>query len=48
VGLTVTNFADKLSELNTVSAQLDGGTRYPVFTGQVENNFNELNIFIGS
>ena len=48
VQTTQTNFGDNLSELNAAYAQIDGGTLYLMITGQVENNFNKLNIFIDS
>ena len=43
-----TNFGDNLSELNAAYAQVSGGVLYLAITGQVENNFNKLNIFIDS
>jgi hypothetical protein len=43
-----TNFGDNFSELNAAYAQIEGGTLYLILTGQVENNFNKLNIFIDS
>jgi len=43
-----TNFGDNSSELDAAYAQIDGGTLYLMLTGQVENNFNKLNIFIDS
>lgn len=43
-----TQFGDNFSELNAAYAQVDGGTLYLLLTGQVENNFNKLNIFIDS
>lgn len=43
-----TQFGDNLSELNAGYAQISGGNLHLVLTGQVENNFNKLNIFIDS
>jgi hypothetical protein len=43
-----TQFGDNLSELNAAYAQVDSGVLYLLLTGQVENNFNKLNIFIDS
>jgi hypothetical protein len=43
-----TGFGDNLSELNAGYARIDGGNLVLVLTGQVENNFNKLNIFIDS
>lgn len=43
-----TNFGDNLSELDAGYVQLDGTNLNLVLTGQVENNFNKLNIFIDS
>jgi hypothetical protein len=36
------------SELDAAWAQIDGGTLYLTLTGNLENNFNKLNIFIDS
>jgi hypothetical protein len=36
------------SELDAAWAQIDGGTLYLMLTGNLENNFNKLNIFIDS
>lgn len=43
-----TGFGDNFSELNALYAQIDGGNLYLVLTGNVESNFNKLNIFIDS
>ena len=43
-----TGFGDNLSELNAAYARIDGSNLVFVLTGQVENNFNKLNIFIDS
>jgi len=43
-----TQFGDNLSELNAGYASISGGNLYLLLTGQVENNFNKLNIFIDS
>jgi hypothetical protein len=43
-----TQFGDNLSELNAGYARIDGSNLVFVLTGQVENNFNKLNIFIDS
>jgi hypothetical protein len=43
-----TQFGDNLSELNAGYARIDGNNLVFVLTGQVENNFNKLNIFIDS
>ena len=43
-----TQFGDNLSELDAAYAQIDQGVLYLMLTGQVENNFNKLNIFIDS
>ena len=40
-----TGFGDNQSELNAAYAQISGGTLYLTITGQVESNFNKLNIF---
>jgi hypothetical protein len=36
------------SELDAAYARIDGGTLYLMLTGNLENNFNKLNIFIDS
>jgi hypothetical protein len=41
-----TQFGDNLSELNAAYSKIEGGVLYLALTGQVENNFNKLNIFI--
>jgi hypothetical protein len=41
-----TQFGDNLSELNAAYARIDGGTLWLTLTGNIENNFNKLNIFI--
>ena len=41
-----TSFGDNLSELNAGYGQVIGGTLYLTITGQVENNFNKLEIWI--
>jgi hypothetical protein len=43
-----TQFGDNLSELNAAYAQIDDGVLYLMLTGQVENNYNKLNVFIDS
>lgn len=43
-----TQFGDNLSELNAGYARIEGGTLYVLLTGNLENNFNKLNIFIDS
>ena len=43
-----TQFGDNLSELNAGYAGISGGNLHLLLTGQVENNFNKLNIFIDS
>ena len=43
-----TQFGDNLSELNAAYAQVDSGVLYLTLTGQIENNFNKLNVFIDS
>lgn len=40
-----TGFGDNQSELNAAYARVDAGVLYLTLTGQVENNFNKLNIF---
>lgn len=41
-----TGFGDNASELNAAYAHIEGGTLYLMLTGNLENNFNKLNIFI--
>jgi hypothetical protein len=43
-----TQFGDNLSELNAAWAQVQGGVLYLTLTGNLESNFNKLNIFIDS
>jgi hypothetical protein len=43
-----TQFGDNFSELNAGYAAIEGGNLHLLLTGQVENNFNRLNIFIDS
>lgn len=43
-----TQFGDNFSELNAAWAQIDSGTLFLVITGNLESNFNKLNIFIDS
>ncbi len=43
-----TGFGDNLSELDAAYARIEGGTLYLLLTGQVESNFNKLNIWIDS
>ncbi|RMF79054.1 MAG: PEP-CTERM sorting domain-containing protein [Planctomycetota bacterium] len=43
-----TGFGDNFSELDAGYAQVTGGTLYLMLTGNLENNFNKLNIFIDS
>lgn len=43
-----TQFGDNNSELNAAYATVEGGTLYLLFTGNLESNFNKLNIFIDS
>lgn len=43
-----TQFGDNLSELDAAYASVQGGTLYLMLTGNLENNFNKLNIFIDS
>jgi hypothetical protein len=43
-----TQFGDNFSELDAAWAQIDGGTLYLVLTGNLESNFNKLNVFIDS
>ncbi len=41
-----TQFGDNFSELDAGYAQVSGGTLWITLTGNIENNFNKLNIFI--
>ena len=41
-----TQFGDNLSELNAAYGYVSGGNLYLMLTGNIENNFNKLNIFI--
>ena len=43
-----TGFGDNLTELDAAYANVEGGTLYIMLTGNLENNFNKLNIFIDS
>jgi len=43
-----TGFGDNFNELNAAYATISGGNLYLLFTGNLENNFNKLNIFIDS
>lgn len=43
-----TQFGDNFSELNAGYAWIESGTLYLLLTGNLENNFNKLNIFIDS
>jgi len=43
-----TQFGDNLSELNAAWSQIHNNTLYVVFTGNLESNFNKLNIFFDS
>ncbi len=43
-----TQFGDNASELNAGYAHIEGGTLYLMLTGNLEGNFNKLNIFIDS
>lgn len=43
-----TNFGDNFSELNAAYATSDGSTLYVLLTGNLEGNFNKLNVFIDS
>ncbi|XAM01633.1 PEP-CTERM sorting domain-containing protein [Phycisphaeraceae bacterium D3-23] len=48
VQTTETQFGDNLSELNAAYGVIDSGVLYLMLTGNIENNFNKLNIFIDS
>jgi PEP-CTERM motif-containing protein len=43
-----TGFGDNFSELDAAYARIQGGNLYLMLTGNLENNFNKLNIFIDS
>lgn len=43
-----TQFGDNFSELNAAYATIDAGRLYIALTGNLENNFNKLEIFIDS
>ena len=43
-----TNFGDNFSELDAAYARVEGGVLYLMLTGNLESNFNKLNIFIDS
>jgi hypothetical protein len=43
-----TQFGDNFSELNAAYAKVSGGVLHLMFTGNLENNLNTLNIFIDS
>ncbi|MBX3426078.1 MAG: PEP-CTERM sorting domain-containing protein [Pirellulales bacterium] len=43
-----TGFGDNFSELNAAYGVVEGGTLYLILTGNMEGNFNKLNIFIDS
>jgi len=43
-----TQFGDNFSELNAGYARIESGTLYLLLTGNVEGNFNKLNIFFDS
>jgi hypothetical protein len=43
-----TQFGDNFSELNAGYARIEDGTLYLMLTGNLENNFNKLNIFFDS
>jgi hypothetical protein len=43
-----TGFGDNFNELNAGYATIEGGMLYLMLTGNLENNFNKLNIFIDS
>jgi hypothetical protein len=48
VQTTETNFGDNFSELDAAYTRIESGTLYLMLTGNLENNFNKLNIFIDS
>lgn len=41
-----TGFGDNENELNAAYGSIEGGTLYLMLTGNLQNNFNKLNIFI--
>lgn len=43
-----TQFGDNASELEAAYATVEGGTLYLMITGNLESNFNNLNVFIDS
>jgi hypothetical protein len=43
-----TGFGDNASELNGAYAKVSGGRLYLMFTGNIEKNFNKMNVFIDS
>lgn len=43
-----TGFGDNFSELNAAYVTVEGGTLYLMLAGNLESNFNKLNIFIDS
>jgi hypothetical protein len=43
-----TNFGDNFSELNAAYGKVTGGFLYLMFTGNLENNFNKLMVFVDS
>ena len=43
-----TEFGDNFSEWNAAYAYVNGGKLYLIFTGNLQNNFNKLEIFIDS
>lgn len=48
VQTTQTEFGDNASELNAAYGVIDSGRLYLMLTGNIENNFNKLEIFIDS
>lgn len=44
----VTGFGNGQSELDGAYATIQGGTLYLMFTGNLQNNFNHLDVFIGT
>ncbi len=48
VQTTQTQFGNDLSELNAAYGVIDGGVLYLMITGNIENNFNKMEIFIDS
>ncbi|MFG0260630.1 MAG: hypothetical protein ACF8LK_09800 [Phycisphaerales bacterium JB041] len=43
-----TQFGDNLSELNAAYARIEGGKLYLTLTGNIEDNFNKIELFIDS